>query len=410
MLENNNVLAFAIALVGLLQAGFLFLVLRNEGKSAWHVNRWMTVFLLAVSASFLRDIILLVGGTAIALMLEPVLFSAYFALGPAMYLYFRELSGHSDDHPWKHFLVLPCVGLIAGVMVGLVFFHHGDEILAGSPLHITSANDLIASIIATGLLIGLFGFAVCYHVALSRCVYTSARQLRRAGDRHSMMRRRWSLNVVVCLHAVLVAFILSQVFQLAANDMHWSNLLINIGFVLTLLRLSFLLASQPFRPGRAGQFAQPELNKAVESRKVTAFQDQKAAANRHDHKTDTDSHKRVVVDDGTQERICRKLDQVVADNSTLFDPLMTMPKLAKLIGVTPNQLSYALNNRLGQSFFEFINTVRVRAAGDLLVAEPDRTILGIATEVGFNSKSTFNLAFKKITGKTPSAYRRENGA
>lgn len=107
MLENNNVLAFAIALVGLLQAGFLFLVLRNEGKSGWHVNRWMMVFLLAVSASFLRDIILLFGGTAIALILEPVLFSAYFALGPAMYLYFRELSGHSDNHPWKHFWCFP---------------------------------------------------------------------------------------------------------------------------------------------------------------------------------------------------------------------------------------------------------------------------------------------------------------
>lgn len=378
MLENNNALAFAIALVGLLQAGFLFLVLRNEGKSAWHVNRWMTVFLLAVSASFLRDIILLFGGTAIALMFEPVLFSAYFALGPAMYLYFRELSGHSDNHPWKHFLALPCVCLIVGAMIGLVFFYHGDKILAGSPLHITFADDLIASVIATGLLIGLFGFAFCYHLALSRCVYASARQLRLVGDHHSMMRRRWSLNVVICLHAVLVAFILSQVVQLVVSDMHWSNLLINIGFVLTLLRLSFLLASQPFRTGKNNS------EKKSAPQKMT-------------------NH--LVPRDDYADAICAKLDRIVADQRTLFDPLLTMPKLAATIGVTPNQLSHVLNNVIGQSFFEFVNTVRVREAARLLGEGPDRTILDIAMAVGFNSKSTFNLAFKRVTGMTPSQYR-----
>jgi AraC-like DNA-binding protein len=404
MLENNDILPFVIATTGLLQAGFLFLVIRNEGKSAWHVNRWMTIFLLAISASFLRDIILLFGGTAVALMLEPVLFSTYFALGPAMYLYFRELSGHSVARPWRHFVVLPCVVLIAASMIGIVFVKHGEAILAGSPLHLTFANDLWASLIATGLLIGLFGFAVCYHIALSRCVYGSVRRLKQRGGPENMQRRRWSLNVVICLHAVLLAFVLSQVFQLAASDMHWSNILINVGFVLTLLRLSFPLASQPFRTAKGESFstAGEEPTKANVSDHAISNVNTDALAS-----PKVCAEKRTIVDDTVQERICRKLDQVVGDDHILFDPLMTMPKLASLIGVTPNQLSYTLNNRLGQSFFEFINTVRVRAAATLLCQQPDRTILDIATEVGFNSKSTFNLAFKKVMGKTPTAYRND---
>ncbi|PXX27028.1 helix-turn-helix domain-containing protein, partial [Thalassospira sp. 11-3] len=84
-----------------------------------------------------------------------------------------------------------------------------------------------------------------------------------------------------------------------------------------------------------------------------------------------------------------------------------MPKLANAVGVTPNQLSYVLNQHLGKSFFDFVNEVRTNEASRLLIEEPDRTILDIAISVGFNSKSTFNLAFKKITGKTPSVYRSE---
>ena len=60
---------------------------------------------------------------------------------------------------------------------------------------------------------------------------------------------------------------------------------------------------------------------------------------------------------------------------------------------------------IGQSFFEFVNTVRVHEAARLLCEEPDRNILDIAMTVGFNSKSTFNLAFKRATGMTPSHYR-----
>ena len=94
----------------------------------------------------------------------------------------------------------------------------------------------------------------------------------------------------------------------------------------------------------------------------------------------------------------------------MLDPLLTMPKLASAVGATPNQLSFVLNQHLGKSFFDFVNEVRVDEASRLLIEEPNRTILDIATEVGFNSKSTFNQAFKKITGHTPSNYRQNNFA
>ena len=60
------------------------------------------------------------------------------------------------------------------------------------------------------------------------------------------------------------------------------------------------------------------------------------------------------------------------------------------------------------SFFDFINSYRVEEVKKQLAdtAMANRNILGIALDCGFNSKATFNTAFKKFTGMTPSAYQK----
>ncbi|NIZ01304.1 AraC family transcriptional regulator [Thalassospira lucentensis] len=114
---------------------------------------------------------------------------------------------------------------------------------------------------------------------------------------------------------------------------------------------------------------------------------------------------RPLLDDDGVARVMAKLDDLQRRGDILRDPLVSMPKLARAVGVSPNQLSYVLNQHMGQNFFDFVNRARVEEARTVLLLEPDRTILDIALSVGFNSKSTFNLAFKKMTGETPSALR-----
>ncbi|WP_164118697.1 helix-turn-helix domain-containing protein, partial [Sphingorhabdus sp. Alg239-R122] len=62
--------------------------------------------------------------------------------------------------------------------------------------------------------------------------------------------------------------------------------------------------------------------------------------------------------------------------------------------------------KLSFSFFDFVNGYRVSAAQDILLSSPDMTVLEILYAVGFNSKSSFNTAFRKHTGSTPTQYRR----
>ncbi|NRB48835.1 MAG: AraC family transcriptional regulator [Saprospiraceae bacterium] len=82
--------------------------------------------------------------------------------------------------------------------------------------------------------------------------------------------------------------------------------------------------------------------------------------------------------------------------------------LAVELGVSTHHLSQVLNEHLGKSFSDFINTYRVQHAQTLLV-DPERsqhTILSIAFDSGFSNKASFNAAFKKYVGQTPSAFRK----
>jgi AraC-like DNA-binding protein len=87
---------------------------------------------------------------------------------------------------------------------------------------------------------------------------------------------------------------------------------------------------------------------------------------------------------------------------------LTLNKLASTLGITPHHLSQIINENLNQNFFDFINQYRVKEAQKMLENPQGQllTILAISEEVGFNSKTAFNTAFRKTVKMTPSEYRK----
>lgn len=90
-----------------------------------------------------------------------------------------------------------------------------------------------------------------------------------------------------------------------------------------------------------------------------------------------------------------------------LNPELTLNELALQFGITRNQLSYLINNSFDSNFYLFVNDYRVSHVKELLQKDKKKrfTILAHAFDSGFNSKSSFNAIFKKITGLTPSGYR-----
>jgi AraC-like DNA-binding protein len=86
---------------------------------------------------------------------------------------------------------------------------------------------------------------------------------------------------------------------------------------------------------------------------------------------------------------------------------LTLAGLAKIVGVSTHHLSQIINEQFGRNFFDFINQFRVQEAETLLLqTTPKMSILDIAMESGFNSKTAFYEAFKKRTGMTPTQFRK----
>lgn len=90
------------------------------------------------------------------------------------------------------------------------------------------------------------------------------------------------------------------------------------------------------------------------------------------------------------------------------NPDITLKELAENLNLHPNYISQIINEKLNQNFYDFINNYRIKVAVELLISNQDLNILEIAFESGFSSKSTFNTAFKKHTGKTPTEYKKLN--
>lgn len=100
------------------------------------------------------------------------------------------------------------------------------------------------------------------------------------------------------------------------------------------------------------------------------------------------------------------LDMMIADKPYLRGDLR-VSELAAVLHLQDYQLSQLINDEFKVNFYDFVNKYRIEDAKKLLVATDNLKVLAIAFEVGFNSKATFNRAFKKFTSFTPSEFKEK---
>lgn len=106
--------------------------------------------------------------------------------------------------------------------------------------------------------------------------------------------------------------------------------------------------------------------------------------------------------------LIEKLQHHMLEERSYLNPELTLGELSAQINLAKHELTDLLNIHIGKNFFSYVNEFRLKAVIRRL-ENPDfdhLTIIAIANDCGFNSKSTFNSLFKQYTGHTPSEYKR----
>ena len=125
------------------------------------------------------------------------------------------------------------------------------------------------------------------------------------------------------------------------------------------------------------------------------------------NQTDKDEEKyaKSSIDEHRRQRIVEKITKAMEMDKLFLNNVLSLQTLSDYVGEKTHYVSQAINQELNTSFFDLVNTYRIRHAKEMLLDDSRVSVLTVAESAGFNSKSTFNAAFRKHTDMTPTQFR-----
>jgi len=100
-----------------------------------------------------------------------------------------------------------------------------------------------------------------------------------------------------------------------------------------------------------------------------------------------------------------RIEELLVGKKMFLEPELTLQQIATALNEKDRNISQAINTIQQRNLNDYINALRIEHACQSLLADKEKPVFEVMYESGFNTKGTFNLAFKKVTGKTPSQYR-----
>lgn len=122
--------------------------------------------------------------------------------------------------------------------------------------------------------------------------------------------------------------------------------------------------------------------------------------------TEAASYVKSPLGNAQRARIRRKLETLVAQQAMYKRSDLTLRMLSEALKESPHYVSQVISQDLNTSFYALVNGYRIDEAKRLLREAPGESVLSVAMNVGFNSKSAFHTAFRRRTGTTPTAFRQ----
>ncbi|NOU49805.1 helix-turn-helix transcriptional regulator [Pseudoalteromonas sp. JBTF-M23] len=341
---------------------------------------FLTAVLVLFSIHALGDLVLVSGGYRYVPNLVGLQLPLTTFIGPAFYFYTRSLLLRANKNSIKS-IILACVG---PALVMLSFMPFALLVSAEQKLALANPATRDPALYQFALLTCLSTTLVFLGTTLT---YFRAAYMLQVKHRAQLMQRfsdiqRQSLDwlrIILILWGAVWSLYSIEYF-LGFIGVKW----IGSGVMIPILELVLLVA-----------FAHLSLN-------------QPRLDEQHKTQEPEPATPRIaILDPQRMTRIADKLRHAMEQEHLFKDNELSLSRLSSAINVSENHISETLSQHLHCNFFQLINEYRVEEAKRLL-ASTDHSIVDVSFESGFNSRSTFNTAFKNAVGLTPSAYRQAN--
>jgi AraC-like DNA-binding protein len=364
---------------------FLAGLLRRRESTRWSFG-WLTWFLVLVSAAFALELLMAHPDTPLKGLWLGLRLGTALLIAPCLWLAVREIAESRRPR-----LAELGQGNLAALAIGWLLI---VPLLEDAHLGTTYNNPdetiswLHARVIHTGML-GCIGiFAVQAPLFLWRC---RSLLLERARARDESLR--W-LELPLAIVAATWTFGLVRTVQCAAHapkelaiGAALAEAVVAVGVVYLLARrLPWIEPATKVEIPHAQPVPLPALVVSVAPALV-------------------EKYARSSLDAPVRQRIRGKIEAALAEQALYRDSLLNLRSFSRAINEKSHYVSQVINQDLGTTFYGLVSRHRIAEARQILREFPERTVLEIALTVGFNSKSTFNTAFRKETGLTPTAFR-----
>jgi len=379
----NISLSHILYVLIIFQLFFLSLFLLTQVKGKRISNIMLGLFFLVIALNLLDFFLFQTGNYSANIWLTgwgsclPLLF------GPLIYLYTQSVLDKDflfNREQWKHFI--PFFIICAGTEI---YFHTQSPIdqrrIMDSLLRhqVPGAVAVISNLIFIQFLI--------YIMASFRLISRfrkNAKQFFSNQEQHNM---QWLSSMILFFLLIVVMIILNGLLTQTVLASYYLIVFNMIVFAMLIFVMTVFLKAL-----KTPYFLSFSFDDDPQARTI---------ASAHPRFPETESAER--------ERIIKLLVDYMEQHKPFMEPELTLDQLAGRLAVKPRVFSQAINEGLGQNFYDFINRYRILEAKQLLTnpKDPKITVLEVLYEVGFNSKSSFNTLFKKYTGLTPTEFRRK---
>lgn len=377
-----------IQIIGSMQGLFLFilLIMRKENKLA---NKVLAVLIFSIStclaASFLHTDNDQINDFIAFIRSDMFIFS----FGPLIAYYTLFLTGLKEKLKPAYFLHL-CPSIILLAILALYYSFLGDWLFIAIWDERNPTALPLWTTVHSFALLHLLSYVIYGIAAVNKYKRHLSGYFSHTGKIYLSWLKMLLWGILIICSVSILQFCLHS-FKESEGILQW---IISISIILLIFLMGYFTN------------VQPDILKDVKNiKELNTISEEPVAEKLAQNNSNKYAKNRLSESD--EKAILERLLDYVSQHKPYLDSEINIRQLSEMTTIPSHQLSMLLSIYLNQNFYTFINKYRIEEAKQLLSApdSKDKTILAVAFDSGFNSKSTFNTVFKKFEGITPSEFR-----